>query len=166
MQFYKVADHLRKVSKIFRHIGNLALAFMMFLTTADVAGRYFFNSPILGAFEITEYLMLLVIFSFLAFAQAEKAHISVDILFARLPQPVQTVISFANHLACLLITLLMTWMGVKQAISLSQTGEMSTLLKIPDYPFAIFLVIGCTVLSLEFFIDVITTFSNKETTNS
>ncbi len=166
MSILTFADNLRIISKYLRHIGNFALAAMMFLTTADVTGRYFFNSPILGAYEVTEYLMLLVVFSFLAFAQAEKAHISVDILFAGLPHRVQAVISRLNHLACLLITILMTWMGIKQAISLSHTGEMSTLLKIPDYPFAIFLVIGCTVLSLEFFIDVITPFPKKETTYS
>jgi TRAP-type C4-dicarboxylate transport system permease small subunit len=35
---------------------------MMCLTTVDVVGRYVFNSPVLGAFELTEFLVLILIF--------------------------------------------------------------------------------------------------------
>lgn len=146
---------LRILSRVLSRIGNLALAGMMFLTTADVVGRYFFNAPVLGAFEMTEYLMLIVIFSFLAFAQSEKAHITVDIFFDRLPRKLARWINRANHLVCLAMMLLVTWMGIMQAIDLKNNGEISTLLKVPDYPFAGFLVLGCAVLSLEFFIDLI-----------
>ena len=38
---------------------------MMVLTAADVIGRYVFNAPISGAFEIVQYLMALVVFLFL-----------------------------------------------------------------------------------------------------
>ena len=62
----------RSLSTYLSYIGNIALALMMLLTTADVLGRYFFNAPVLGAYEITEYLMLIMVFSFLALAQSRK----------------------------------------------------------------------------------------------
>jgi TRAP-type transport system small permease protein len=144
----------RHLSTYLSYVGNGALAIMMLLTTADVIGRYFFNSPVLGAYEITEYLMLIMVFSFLALAQSEKAHINVDIVFNRLPAGLQTFLERFNHIVCLLMMVLVTWMSVQRIAELKKTGEASLLLKIPDYPFAAFLAIGCLVLCIEFFKDV------------
>ncbi|WP_419660966.1 DctQ2: C4-TRAP dicarbooxylate transporter [Desulfosarcina variabilis str. Montpellier] len=144
----------RSLSTYLSYIGNIALALMMLLTTADVLGRYFFNAPVLGAYEITEYLMLIMVFSFLALAQSQKAHINVDIVFNRLPAWLQQICERFNHIVCLLVMILVTWKSAQRIAELKTTGEASLLLKIPDYPFAIFLVIGCLVFCIEFFKDV------------
>jgi TRAP-type C4-dicarboxylate transport system permease small subunit len=144
----------RSFSTYLSYIGNFALAAMMLLATVDVIGRYFFNAPVLGAYEVTEYLMLIMVFSFLALAQSAKVHISVDIVFIRLPAWLQPVLERLNHLICLLMMILVCWMSIQRIWELRRTGEQSLLLKIPDYPFAIFLVIGCLAFSIEFFKDV------------
>ena len=144
----------RSLSTYLSYIGNFALAAMMLLTTADVIGRYFFNAPVLGAYEITEYLMLVMVFSFLALAQSAKAHISVDIVFNHLPAGLRHVLERLNHLVCLLMMILVSWMSIHRIWELKRTGEASVLLKIPDYPFAIFLVIACLIFCIEFFKDV------------
>lgn len=144
----------RSPSTYLSYIGNFALAAMMLLSTVDVIGRYFFNAPVLGAYEITEYLMLIMVFSYLALAQSEKAHINVDIVFNHLPAGLRHVLERLNHLVCLLMMLLVSWMSLQRIWELKRTGEASVLLKIPDYPFALFLVIGCLVFCLEFLKDV------------
>ena len=58
---------------------------MMGLTAADVACRYIFNRPIIGVFELTEYLVLILIFSFIGYTQSQGGHVSVDLLLPRLP---------------------------------------------------------------------------------
>ena len=144
----------RSLSTYLSYIGNFALAAMMLLSTADVIGRYFFNAPVLGAYEITEYLMLIMVFSFLALAQSEKVHINVDIVFNHLPAGLRRVLERFNHFVCLLMMILVSWMGIQRIWDLKRTGEASVLLKIPDYPFAIFLAIGCLVFCIEFFKDI------------
>ena len=144
----------RSFSTYLSYIGNVALAAMMLLATVDVIGRYFFNSPVLGAYEMTEYLMLILVFSFLALAQSARVHISVDIVFNRLPARLQSVLERLNHLICLLMMILVTWKSIQRIWDLKRTGEASVLLKIPDYPFAIFLVIGCLAFCIEYFKDV------------
>jgi TRAP-type C4-dicarboxylate transport system permease small subunit len=148
----------RSLSTYLSYIGNFSLAAMMLLTTSDVIGRYFFNAPVLGAYEITEYLMLIMVFSFLALAQSAKVHINVDIVFNHLPVGLKHFLQRFNHFVCLLMMILVTWMGVLRVLELRKTGEASVLLKIPDYPFAAFLVIGCLVFCVEFLKDV---FSSK-----
>lgn len=144
----------RVFSRYLSYIGNTAIVLMMLLTTADVVGRYFFNSPVLGAYEITEYLMMIMVFSFLAFAQSQSAHISVDIVFDRLPPNVKYALERLNHLICLVMLCLVTYMAVHRVLDIIESGASSTLLKIPDYPFAIFMVIGCAAYCIEFFLDV------------
>jgi TRAP-type C4-dicarboxylate transport system permease small subunit len=64
--------------------GLLALV-MMVTTTVDVGGRYFFNSPLHGAFEITEISMGLIVFTALPLALTRREMILVSVLFDRYP---------------------------------------------------------------------------------
>jgi hypothetical protein len=56
--------------------------------------------------------------------------------------------------------ILVTWKSIQRIAELKKTGEASVLLKIPDYPFAVFLVIGCLAFCFEFLKD---TFSSTHT---
>jgi TRAP-type C4-dicarboxylate transport system permease small subunit len=155
---------LRKLSYsgLLSGIGNIAIAGMMFLTTADVIGRLAFHSPVLGAYDITEYLMMITVFSFLSFTQREKAHIRVDFIFNLLPKKLQTFYHFLNSFLSLVIAVIVTWMAVPRVMELLETGEESALLRIPNYPFAIFMVIGLIALCLEFLNDTIDAAKNRE----
>lgn len=157
-----VTKKIKKLSTLFGYLGAVALFFMMLLTTADVAGRYLFNSPIIGAFELTEYLVLILIFSFLCNAQSHKDHVSVDLLFQKFPKKIRDIANILNHVACLLLTALIVWMSFLKALELKEVGEASPNLVIPDYPFVFFLVAGCVVLCLEYLSDIIGMVSGKK----
>lgn len=127
---------------------------MMCLTIADVAGRYIFNKPILGAYELTEFMVLVLIFSFIGYAQTHKTHVAVDLFIVFFPKKFKIIIEIFNHIACLAIMALITWMGFETAIEMMESGESSPNLTLPSYPFVFFLVIGCAVLSIEFVKDI------------
>ncbi len=155
MSAQEVSRRLGKIGSLLSRVGALALFVMMLLTTADVVGRYAFNSPILGAFELTEFLVLILIFSFLAYTQAEKTHVTVDLLVMLFPQRVQRYVDLFNHLVCLLLMALITWMGFQRALEMMEVGETSPNLAVPDYPFVFFLVLGCAVMCIEYIRDLI-----------
>jgi TRAP-type C4-dicarboxylate transport system permease small subunit len=154
------------LSRILAYIGAVALFGTMCLTAADVIGRYVFNAPILGVFELTEFLVLILIFSFLAYTQSQKTHVAVELLLKILPKKIQAVIDMFNHVVCLVLMILITWMGFKKALELMEVGEASPNLGIPDYPFVFFLTLGCTVMCLEYLRDIIRLFVNKKEQNS
>ena len=56
---------------------------LMMLTTADVIGRYIFNWPLRGAFEITELLLLTLIFAGLPLASRADEHVTLDFIDMR-----------------------------------------------------------------------------------
>ncbi len=148
-------------SRILAKLGAVALFAMMLLTSVDVVCRYLFNSPIRGAFELTEFLVLILIFSFLGYTQSQKSHISVDLLFTRFPNRVQRIIGLLNHVVCLVLMILITWMAVDQGLELREVGEKSANLGIPKYPFAFFLAFGCAVMCIEFCRDLVRQFARS-----
>ena len=88
---------LAKIDRILMVVAMIALFMMMCLTTVDAFCRYFLNSPITGAYEITEkYLMLMSIFLGMSFTYRGAGLIRVTILMDRLPKSVKIPI---NHVA-------------------------------------------------------------------
>ncbi|MGB3313498.1 MAG: TRAP transporter small permease, partial [Albidovulum sp.] len=53
---------------------------MMCLTGADVIARYLFNTPIRGAFELTEILLACFVFSALPLTTGLRGHIEVELI--------------------------------------------------------------------------------------
>lgn len=150
-----VSSKLGRISALLAYAGASALFVMMVLTTADVVGRYLFNSPILGVFELTEFMVLILIFSFLGYTQSRKSHVSVDLVLAQFPERVQNFVEIFNHVICLALMALITWMGFQKALELMEVGEASPNLGVPDYPFVFFLVLGCMVMCIEYIRDLI-----------
>ena len=62
---------------------------MMTITAVDVAGRYLFNRPIAGGFELTEILLAALIYCGLPLVSARREHIVIDTfdpLFSQAPE--------------------------------------------------------------------------------
>lgn len=67
-------------------VGGVMLMVMMGLTVADVIGRYVFNSPVLGAAELTELLLAATIFLGLPLVSLGQDHVTVDLFTDKLPR--------------------------------------------------------------------------------
>ena len=67
---------------------------MMMLVVLDVAGRYLFNAPISGSFEITEFLLALLVFAALPIVTRDDRHISVSVMENMLSEGKQFVQRF------------------------------------------------------------------------
>ena len=159
----KVASRkLGTLSSLLSYAGAAALFFMMCLTTADVVGRYIFNKPITGVFELTEYLVLILIFSFIGYTQSKSGHVSVDLLMPKLPAKLGAVIGLINHLVCLALMAAIVWMGIRKALELRSVGEASPNLGIPDYPFVFFLALGCLIMCFEYLRNIIEHLAGRE----
>jgi len=149
-------------STLMSYLGVIALFVMMVITMADVVGRYVFNSPILGVFELTEFLVLILVFSFIAYTQADNGHVSVDFLVTHLPRRFRTIVELFNRSACLALMALIAYMGFQRALEMKQVGETSLNLGIPAYPFVLFLVLGCLVACVEYIRSIIRLLADRE----
>jgi TRAP-type C4-dicarboxylate transport system permease small subunit len=146
---------MSRLSKYLSYVAGFVLIAMMLLTTADVAGRYLFNSPILGVFEVTEFTMVCLVFCSLAYTQSKKAHVAVDILASLMPPKGQRFIDIINYLISFLILALITWKSIERGFEVMANKESSAILQIPVYPFMFLVALGSAALCIEYLKDII-----------
>ena len=145
-------------SYIMSRIGAIVMTGMMGLTVCDVLGRYLFNKPVLGSFEMTQFMVLVVVFSFLGYTQSQGGHVNVDLLVDQFPGPIQRIIDLFNHLVCLVFFILVSYKAYHKIIDFYESGEKPLNLSVPNWPFAIFLMLGCMVLCVEYLRNLIKLF--------
>ena len=106
-----------------------ATTLMMVLTSADALGRYLFNRPIMGAYEITEkYLMVAAIFLGLSYAYRGGIFIRVSFLIDRLPPTLKMLADHLAHAVSLLYCLVFVVATGQQALrALSDDTTLTTL---------------------------------------
>lgn len=142
---------LRPASTAAKVFVAVCLFILMLLTTLDVIGRYFFNEPLPGAFEMTELLMVLVIFGALPIVTEQRRHIVVDVLDFAFPERMRRARHFATNAlsaAALAATLPHLWAKVTAMLSY---GEVTAILGIPVVPLAMFVFV-CTALTSTVFL--------------
>jgi TRAP-type transport system small permease protein len=137
-------------------IAAIDLAAMMTLTFLDVTGRKFFASPIYGAYEVTEFMMGVLIFSALPLVTARENHVTIDVFDHFIAPHIgrwQRVV--VNLLSCVVLAFLGWRLWILSASHL-RTNEVTMTLHIPHGPFsrafavlAILAAVACLVVAVE-----------------
>ncbi|MFQ5842293.1 MAG: TRAP transporter small permease subunit, partial [Thermodesulfobacteriota bacterium] len=97
------------VSKILNRIASATLFLMMLLTTADVFLRKVFSKSILGTVEVTEFMMVGLVFFSLAQTEVLNRHVKVDLIMSRLRERTQGMIDMITQFGCFLLFGGITW---------------------------------------------------------
>ena len=113
--FSRLEDVIRLACRGAGSVGASIIAVMMVLTAVDVVLRYFFDRPVAGSFELTEYMMVIAISLTLAYCAIMKGHVRVEVIVSLLPQRVQAVIRSIVTILVLGIFSLITWQSAVQA---------------------------------------------------
>ena len=124
---------------------------MMTMTMADVLLRKLTNITIIGAGEMTEMMMAVIVFCSLAQCQAEEGHIRIDLIMKKAGPKTQSVVDAATQFLCCGLFCLMTWGTFKHAVEIMQWEEVSIDLAIPIFPFVFVAVVGNAMLALILF---------------
>lgn len=139
---------------IVHRVGLAILLLMMLLTVGNVVGRRFFKAPISGTFELTEFMLALVVFFAIAYTQVRKGHISIDVVVSRFSPRAQAIIASITYFFSLGLFSLVTWQSAVHANRLFEGHNVSGVLSVPIYPFVIAVAVGsllfCLVLLADF----------------
>ena len=130
-------------------IGMGWVMLMMFLTTLDVALRYFFSSPIPGALEVSEIMLAIFGILGIAYTQGAGANVRVAMLVEKLPTRAAAVLNLVTGLLSFQIIVMLVWYGVVMGVEEYQFGTTTDSLGIPLYPVHFLLPAGALLLSLE-----------------
>lgn len=132
----------RTVIRVYLGVAMAALAVMMLTIVTDVFMRYTFNAPVVGAFDVVEICLVVVIFYGMGAAIAGFHEIVIDLI----DQVATTgLVKFLCRLAGLLSAAVLIFIFVSMltpAMQAYQYGDMRLELKIPVWTIWVIALVG------------------------
>ena len=121
---------------------------LMALTTVDVIGRYVFNRPLRGAFEVTELLLLTLIFAGLPLASRAGEHVTLDFIDQLLGRRGSSLLARAVDLVCGALILGLAWRVWVKAGKIAGYGDTTEVLRVPVGPFVYFMAVMVAITGI------------------
>lgn len=138
----RIITGIRTVNRLLHYVAGLILVVLMFTTIVDVIGRTFLNRPFRGTVELTEMMMLGIIYLGFGYAEHEGDHISVDLVYSQVGRTMRLVLTVFNGVFGVAVIGLLTWNLYGFADRLEVGGYESAVLKIPQGTVALVGVFG------------------------
>ena len=134
-------------------ISAVLIFFLVILVTADVFGRYALGSPIPGTYEITEALMVFIVFLAYAYTEAVGRNIRIQLIEKRITERQKVALDLLAYLLGMFIFGVICWQGWGQAWKAYGIDQrMMGMLRLPLWPSKFALVLGSFLLVLQFVI--------------
>lgn len=124
-------------------LAGTALFAIMALTFVDVLGRKFLDNSIPGSLELTELLMVVVIFGALPLVSERGEHVEFDSLDPYLPIWLRKLQGVLVHLLCAAVLLGLGWLMWRTGSQFMETQETTAQLKILKAPFIYGMALLC-----------------------
>jgi TRAP-type C4-dicarboxylate transport system permease small subunit len=132
-------------------LAGVALFGMMTLTFLDVVGRKLLNHSIIGSVELTELMMLALIFAAMPVVSLAGGHVVFDLLDTVLPDRYKRWQSVASNLISAVLMGVSGWFVFNRAMRTEAMGDITAQLTIPLAPFhfaAALLLVLCAFMHL------------------
>jgi len=126
--------------KAFAIGGGVVLFLLSVMTVISVIGRFLFNVPIPGDFELVEVGCSVAVFAFLPYCHLHGGNIMVDVVTMKLTRSWQLVLESFGSLIFALIATILAWRMYIGGVDMKMSGEETMVLMIPrwwGFPFII-----------------------------
>jgi TRAP-type C4-dicarboxylate transport system permease small subunit len=147
---------LNALERVMVYVSCLSTFVLMLITTADAGGRYLFNRPITGAYEITaNYLMIAAVFLAVGYGYRTGAYIRVTFLADRLPREVRLYVNYFVQVISMFYGVLLIVATYQQALRvIDDHTNLSSLDFIPLGPAYVIVPVGLFFMSLMMLLDI------------
>lgn len=136
-----------RLNRVLALVMALVLFGLMALITSDVFGRYVFNTPIKGGFEIAQFMLGILIFLSLPLITWDNGHVTVSIFEGYFKRH----FTYAQRIFVLLVSTaslaVITWRMWLQGVALQEGQQITGFLEMPIAPVA-YTMSGLAAISL------------------
>jgi len=129
----------RRADAVLGIAASAILFCMMLLTFVDVVLRYVFNRPLRGGFEVTELMLLVLIFAGLPLVSRADEHVTMDLIDRMLGEKARAALFRLVHLVCAAVFFGLTWLIWLKAGKVAGYGDTTDVLRIAVGPFVYFM---------------------------
>lgn len=127
-------------------VAAVALFAIMWLTVVDVSGRKFLSNSVPGALEITEILMVVVIFGALPLVSWHNEHVTFDSFDAFFPDWLRRLQARLINVLCAAVFAFLGKLMIDRGDRFSEYGDTTAYLLLPVAPVA-YLMAGLLFLT-------------------
>ena len=138
----------RRVEGLLGVAASAILMGMMLLTFTDVVARYVFSRPLRGAFEVTELMLLVLIFAGLPLVSFADEHAVMDFIDRVLGARAQRGLEGAVQAGCAAFMFLLTWLMWLKADRIWAYRDATDVLRIVYGPFVYFMALTCALAGI------------------
>jgi len=129
------AERLRAVLEtVLGVVAGTVLFILMMLTAIDVIGRYVFNRPLLGAFEITEMMLAALIYCGLPLVSQRREHIVIDTFDHFMARGFKRALDIVAEVLCSAALFGLAWLILGRARRVASYGDTTDVLRLPLAP--------------------------------
>jgi TRAP-type C4-dicarboxylate transport system permease small subunit len=122
-------------------VASSILLAMMLLTFVDVVARYVFSRPVRGAFEVTELMLLVLIFAGLPLVSYADEHALMDFIDRVLGPRRQRLLEGIVQALCAAVMFLLAWLVWLKADRIWGYRDATDVLRIVYGPFVYFMAV-------------------------
>lgn len=140
-----------RIVRFFAILAGIDLFGLMLLTVYSVVMRYVFNAPPFFTLDLSEMMLIPVVFFGLAYCGWTGGHIAIDLVGTLKMPALERVVDVAVRLACAAVVALWTWKLARLARDLQEVGNATNLVQIPHFPFVWAMVAGSGLFALACF---------------
>ena len=137
-------------------VAAAVIGILMFMTVIDVVRRAATGKALVGAVEITQFLMITIVFLSLAYAQVRDEHVKVDIITLRLRDRPRAWLDIVMLLIGAGFVFLVAWQGAwdtLEAFDLKEWQFGPGQMHMYTWPARLMIPIGCFFLGVQLLID-------------
>lgn len=145
-----VADRLLfRFESFLNLIGGIVIFLLVFLTTANVLGRWIFSLPINGYIDWVEQAMAFMALLGIAYTQRQGGHIRMDMMISRLKGRMLWAAELLSVSLMFLVTLLLIYGSYLHFWRAYAIGDSSLDIDLPTWPAKFVVPFALTLLALR-----------------
>ncbi len=115
---------------------------------ADVIGRYWLNSPLAGAFELTQLMLGALVFAALPLTSSAGEHVAVDMAYEVVRESVKRLMRILGAVVSAVALGAIAWRLALHAMRLAEDGAVTNALSIPLAPLGWFAAVSAALSAL------------------
>jgi C4-dicarboxylate transporter DctQ subunit len=151
--FARAINRLTWLAEVLAEVG---LAVLLLIVFHEVIVRYVFNSPTLYSVELSEYLLVWVVFMSIAWVLKEDRHVAVTFAVDMMPQKVRQGLRLVTSLLTMAFLGVLIWQGGRTArTAFLGDYHSSSLLNFPMWIPYILIPLGALFLSLQYIVNIL-----------
>ena len=139
---------LDRLCKLLAILSGLTLLAMAFMSLRSIVGRAFFESPLLGDYELVQFLCAGAVAMSLPYTHWISGHVIVDFFTAKAPPRINAWLDLMANLLLAFFAALLCWRIAVGLVDLRGSFDASMLLEIPTWWAYIPLVPSFALLTL------------------